>query len=345
MLRSTVALGALGPLAFVLFGAGCGDDSSLFAQTGGGPASGGAGGDAAGGSAGAAVGGSGGAGAAGGSGGSSGFTLEVHTSLGPDGALVLTTNLPRSIDECGRVPGAPCEDLDADLLTDAWEGLVLDRLRPLVRLDEAESLVGEPGFAMGMVGRVAPVGGALHAYMMLGYARDFGSCGGFTSHNGDSERVVLELTPLRSGSGDVAISQAYTAAHEGTVSDAGQVFAGGDLTQLVHEDDPTHGEPRWVVFASADKHATYATIDICEGVSFLPCFDEDCGADGVADPSAYELLMPYVNAGEETQPMVTDLAALGFPGDDAWADQDFCGGLGGSGCSSSVRSKLLVDPF
>jgi hypothetical protein len=42
---------------------------------------------------------------------------------------------------------------------------------------------------------------------------------------------------------------------------------------------------------------------------------------------------------------VSDLGPVGFPGDDAWADRRFCGGLGGEECSSSVREKLVVDPF
>ena len=104
-------------------------------------------------------------------------------------------------------------------------------------------------------------------------------------------------------------------------------------------------EPRWVVFPSADKHATYATVEICEGISPVPCLDEDCGPDDVADPALFDVLPLSFNAGELAAPRLTDLTPAGFPGDDAWAEQDFCGGLGGTGCSSSVRSKLLVDPF
>ena len=67
--------------------------------------------------------------------------------------------------------------------------------------------------------------------------------------------------------------------------------------------------------------------------------------EGVATPADYQRLFPFVNAGEESAPRVSDLSSLGFPGDDAWAAQDFCGGLGGSGCSAAVRDKLLADPF
>lgn len=79
--------------------------------------------------------------------------------------------------------------------------------------------------------------------------------------------------------------------------------------------------------------------------SFIPCLDEDCGPDGVDDPTLFDILPPFVNAGEEAAPRVTELSALGFPGEQAWAAQDLCGGLGGTGCSSPVREKLLVDPF
>jgi hypothetical protein len=99
------------------------------------------------------------------------------------------------------------------------------------------------------------------------------------------------------------------------------------------------------VYPSADKHATYSTIEICEGISVVPCVDEDCGPDGVARPADYDLLPAAFNAGEDTAPRLDDLTVAGFPGDSAWDGTDFCGGLGGSGCSSPVRDKLLVDPF
>ena len=223
---------------------------------------------------------------------------------------------------------------------------MLDRLRPLRRFDEAESALDDPTFVHADVGRVAPAAdGSYRLYTMLGYTRDYGSCG-FTAHNGDSERIALALALLPAeGEGGVVMEQAYTAAHEGTATDHGRVFVGDDLDQLVLTPDPLTAEPRWVVFPSADKHATYATVEICEGISPVPCLDEDCGPDDVEDPAAFDVLPPSFNAGELETPRLTELSIAGFPGDDAWADQDFCGGLGGTGCSSSVRSKLLTDPF
>jgi hypothetical protein len=134
-------------------------------------------------------------------------------------------------------------------------------------------------------------------------------------------------------------------AHEGTATDHSRLFPTAELSELVFEDDAATGEPRWTVFSSADKHATYGSIDICENASQFPCTEEDCGPDDVADVSLYRRVFPFVNAGEEAAPLVTDLAGVGFPGDQAWADQDFCGGLGGDSCSAPVRDKLLVSPF
>ncbi len=274
------------------------------------------------------------------------FTLDCHTEFAGPQQLALVCNLPRELAACQRVPGAPCEDVDLDGLTDAWEDLALALLHPLRRLDEDESLVDDADAVLADVGRVAPAGDRVRLFIMLGYSRDYGSCGGFTGHNGDSERVALDLRPdPERGPGGAVVVRAYTAAHEGTTSDHGRVFDEGALTELVFTVDPDTADPRWVVFPSADKHATYASVPICEGISVIPCFDEDCGPDGVPDPAVYERLPEIANAGEEAAPRLTDLSAIGFPGDDAWAEQDFCGGLGGTGCSSPVREKLLVDPF
>jgi hypothetical protein len=109
--------------------------------------------------------------------------------------------------------------------------------------------------------------------------------------------------------------------------------------------DPVSGEPRWVVFPSRDTHASFATLEMCQALTSDPCLQESCGYDGPSDAGAFERLLPFVNAGEESAPRVTDLSPIGFPGEDAWLDQDFCGALGGSSCAFSVRQQLLSDPF
>jgi hypothetical protein len=273
--------------------------------------------------------------------------LDAHTAL-EGHALVLRSELPRLVADCRRLTATPaiCDDQDADGLVDAWELLVLARLGPVVRLDAEEPLLSEPGFAVALVGRVAPAAERVRAFMALLYTRDYGSCGGVTAHHGDAERVVLELEPLADGSaGDVRVRRAYTAAHEDRATQHNRSFEGGELAALVIEPDPATREPRWIVYSSRAKHATYASPAICESRSRLPCLREHCSRDEIAAPARYDLLFPVANAGEPDRPIVTDLGPCGFPGEDAWADRPFCGALGGQACGGSVRSKLLQSPF
>jgi hypothetical protein len=280
------------------------------------------------------------------------FVLDAWTTLPAGRGLVLHANLPVRDADCGALPvtGAPCGDVDADGLTDAWEDLALDRLRPVLRLDEAEPLIDDTAEHVAMVGRVAPVPASTDIdvvmFVLIGYSIDYGSCGGISGHDGDPERVAIHVRGVAGGgAGDVEVVEAYTAAHEYTATDHGHVFGGGELADLIHASDATTGDPRWVVLPSRGKHATYGTAALCESASQIPCFAEECVPDGVADPAAFDLLPPVVNAGEDAARRIDDLTPIGFPGDTAWGDQPFCGGHGGSSCSAKVRDKLLIDPF
>lgn len=270
------------------------------------------------------------------------FVLEARSAVGELGGLVLDHNHPHDASTCIPTPGLDCTDGDQDGLLDAFEQLVLKRFLPVLRFDEDEGLFTDTDAVLAAVGRVEPLSTdplSLRVYIMLGYSRDYGSCG-FTAHNGDSERVVLELEARDAG---LSMIRAYTAAHEGTATDHGSLIDTDALDTLVFEEHS--GVMRWIVFPSANKHATYPSIDVCEGISPLPCIDEDCAPDNVSNPADFDRLLPVYNAGEDNARLLDALDAVGFPGDSAWANQPFCGGLGGSGCSSAVREKLLVDPF
>ena len=271
----------------------------------------------------------------------------AHTEI--DGhALVLRTELPRVAVDCPELLGASasCADEDGDGLVDAWELMVLARLGPVVRLDAEEPLLAEPGFAVALVGRVAPAPPRIRVFMALLYTRDYGSCGGITAHHGDAERVVMELAPLPgAGAGDVRVERIYTAAHEDGVNRHNQTFQGDGLAALVLEPDPTIGEPRWIVYASRAKHATYGSQAICERISILPCLHEHCSRAGGVEAGRHDLLLAVANAGEPDHPLLTSLAPCGFPGEESWAERPFCGGLGGSRCASPVRRMLLEWPF
>lgn len=260
--------------------------------------------------------------------------FEVEWEVLLEDFVVLRGNLPAQVEDCLALAEAPCADLDQDGLVDAWEDEVLRTYHPTRVLDEAEPAFNDDSTLVD-VGRVAPLADGVGVFIMLGWSVDYGRCG-VSGHNGDSERVALKLHV----EGDRAVVDAvYTAAHEGTALDHGRVVT--DLSTL-----SVSAEPRWRVFVSEGKHATYSSVDICENVSFVPCVDEDCAPDGVNQALDYERLPEVHNAGEEEHPRLTALDGVGFPGDDAWADQPFCGGLDrGGSCSSAVREKLLVDPF
>jgi hypothetical protein len=258
----------------------------------------------------------------------------------PDGSLAVSEIGPALVVDCVADAGG-CEDVDDDGLVDAWEDLLLDALRPIVRLAPEEPLLDDSAFVLALVGRVFPVSTAplvVRAFVMIGYSEDYGSCG-LTAHPGDSERIAVELAALDDDT--IAITRYYTAAHEGTVTDHGRVYEGAALAgELVHEPD-ANGQLRVVLWPSERKHATYGNPTLCEEAFLLPCLAETCaslvdGADRV--PSV-------VNAGEDDARRTDALDDLGFVGDSAWGEQDFCGGLGGVGCSAPVRDKLVNDPF
>ncbi len=273
-------------------------------------------------------------------------TMSWSATVEPWGFTVaLRTELPFDAAACEALDaGLPCFDDDADGLADVWEQAVLDLLAPQLEFDEDEPMHGDASAVFAGVGRVAPARdeGRIRAYFMLGYSQDYGACL-VDAHDGDSERVVLDLEPISgAGAGDVGVVRAYTAAHENTLDDQGQVFSESEVAQLEFPEDE-QGVPRWKVWASEAKHATYPSVRACESVSSVPCVEEDCAADG--RPPV--ILVPaMVNAGEENARLIDALGPIGFPGELAWGDQDFCGGLRPSlVCAAPVREKLLADPF
>jgi hypothetical protein len=228
-----------------------------------------------------------------------------------------------------------CDDFDGDGLADAWEAIVLDAFRPAIRMAVDEPFLTDPNATILEVARIFPVSFeplVVRALIAIPWHRDYGStCGGIGAHNGDPERVALELEALPDGA--VTIARAYTAGHEFTSADSSHLYASEELRELEYDTDP-----RWIVYASLNKHASYANSARCADASAVPCVRETCGA-------AAELLPDVINAGEPEAPLIDDLSTFGFPGDLIWSDQDFCGGLTRILCSAPLSTKLLRDPF
>ncbi len=273
------------------------------------------------------------------------FVLEAWTADASPG-LQLYINLPPAPEDCLRLRDAPCDDLDSDGLVDAWEGVVLERLRPLVVLDEDEPMLESTDGLLIHIARIWPVTAkSVRVMIVLAYSEDYGRCG-LTAHHGDSERVALTLS-LQDGS--AWVTEAYTAAHEGELTDQSTLYTLDDLDQLETTADPATGEPRWLVYASEGKHATFASAEHCEEASIIPCLEKDCAPDGVSDKARYSILSAHaLNAGEESHPLADDLAEFGMPGEHIWLDQTFCGGLGRANeadCSSGLLEKMRSDPM
>ena len=258
----------------------------------------------------------------------------ARTELTEDGRLALRAEGPARVLDC---PG--CSDRDGDGLVDVWESLVLDRFRPLLRFDELEQLIDDEEGVLRFIGRVAPVEGRVRVFLVVAYSRDYGACVGISSHDGDTERVALDLA--LEGAGDAVMVGAYTAAHEYTAFDESRTFVGVEMEALRF----TEGEaPRWLVYPARDKHGTYANLDICENVSPIPCVDEDCAPDGVADPERFDVLPPVYNAGEDEARLLDDLGRVGFPGERAWGEGRFCGGRAGAGGGDGAHQPPRLPP-
>ena len=164
------------------------------------------------------------------------------------------------------------------------------------------------------------------------------------------ERVVFELAVVEGNPTSVTrVEAVYTAAHEYTSFDVSSIYQGDDLAALEYSVDPVTTQPRWIVYASAGKHATYASRARCEGRSTLYCARESCSsADG-----SYELLLPIVHVGEPGNTGFiwwSDESTDWWSSYDAvWGGNEFCGGNPDSGdrnaCTRSIREKLTRNPF
>ena len=258
----------------------------------------------------------------------------VHTAraLRTETAFRLFTDLPMRCDGCA--------DGDGDGLSDEWEAMVLERLRPVVALHEEEPLIQDPLAKVGAIGRVTPAeGGHIRVFIILGYSFDYGRCaqGG---HRGDSERIALDLEIAAPAVGHevggdpalyaIDVSRFYTAAHEGTPTDASRI----SLPSEVEAIGDVTGD-RWMIYAARAKHGSFPSRAACDTAADGTCTAEDC-------QSFHLLLFPIVNAGEPDAHLATE-TALG----PIWSDEPFCGGVdkGDLPCASAPHGKLVDDPF
>lgn len=278
---------------------------------------------------------------------------DATTTRLRDGKLVVTMRRPAFVSSCTKTER--CDDADHDGLVDDWEDALLDRLRPRMALHPEEPLLEDPEGRFGYVARVfRPENGpsdVVRVILVTGFSYDpgvllFGKIP-MSAHDGDSERVAVELKLTGNGR-EATLNRAYFAVHEHTINDQSRLYAADELDRELTLGRDAGGEPRWVVFPSKGKHPEFANPAACAATSLhgTGLFREHCAA---SEAEGHALLPPVVNAGEPAHHRADDLAIVGFAGDDAWAEQKFCGGfreqprLGA--CAESVASKLHDDPF
>ncbi len=280
---------------------------------------------------------------------STGYSATAHFN---DDRLSISSSIPHTVSDCVNLSlgKTVCEDLDEDGLVDEWETIVSHRLNPVIRYHPDDPLFTDKHGRVQAFSRVTPAPGQpdrIHVFILHTYSFDYGRCS-LERHHGDLERVVIELSVLETKPASITrVEAVYLAAHEHTSFDVSATYHGDDLAALEYSTDPITKQPRWVIYASAGKHASYISRAKCTGRSTLFCARESCAS--AAD--AYELLIPVVHVGE---PSATDFVwwSTGSPNwwssfDSIWGGGEFCGGVteNGYGCIVSIRKKLTMNPF
>jgi hypothetical protein len=180
----------------------------------------------------------------------------------------------------------------------------------------------------------APPGSLIIRYVTL-YNRD---CG-LNSHQGDAEAFLVTVRPQSGCPLGYGFNSISTAAHRGEGSFKNTLFGDGEC-------DIRRGALD--VFVSAKKHGLFLSKDRCNHSMAGPLHLDRCDAGytlGGIGPDGFERNSWLgMNAGEGDPvvvPLENDLSALGFPFDDIWDKDTFCGGSLGTDCGGSSPSKVL----
>lgn len=221
-------------------------------------------------------------------------------------------------------------DLDRDGLSDSLEDRLAQSFFPQLWFDPGEDCTApananQPGTALARV-RPHPSDPSRIAitYVTL-YREDCGDVFGVTGHPGDLEPFAITLAPNPSCPGGYGIVQAKSVAHAGTVTET--------VDQLELNNTCSWGP----AYAAENKHGVYFSLSSCDAGGFLG--SDHCG-------QSFALPWQSYNVGEPNAIRLDDLSRVGFPGEFAWKDQNFCGGQGRlSGCPGPVREKLVSEVF
>jgi hypothetical protein len=231
-------------------------------------------------------------------------------------------------------------DNDGDSVDDGLEDLLAAQFFPWVWYDSGENAgctnpattAGNPGTALARV-RPHPADASKIAiqYVIL-YQRDCGDFGGFSAHAGDVEAFSVALAPNPACPYGYGAFSLKTVAHEGQIGEhTDQRLLGNSCTW----GRAAGGSPYVArIYASENKHGNYASDSSC-----------DSSLGGLENCSE-SFTLPYnvFNIGEDNARRIDELSGYQFPGEYAWSDVPFRGGLGnGLGDAGTVRAKMLND--
>ena len=146
---------------------------------------------------------------------------------------------------------------DSDGLSDQCEYEVAWAFSPTMMVDPNDDL-GRDEYYVVMPGS----GNYIMVFYAFGYHRDRGStkCLGCEKHLGDSEFVVMEISPARGDNSEWGLVYAYLSAHDGTATHS-SVLAGGWNME-------TDGDGRPVVWVAKWKHANYISQSACDAGAY-----------------------------------------------------------------------------
>jgi hypothetical protein len=242
--------------------------------------------------------------------------------------------------------GAACLDRDGDGLSDAWENVALEQLRPRLLLD-ADDRVFETGDPVRVLSSIVPLqrrgrDHVLFAHVVT-FARDFGPPG-------------LQRLVARGHAGDTeAFGMVFAVQPDGALQWVASVAKGhacATCTSTWHwhgQDFDTDGVPLLTV--EQDKHGLWQRRSACQHQAGF-----DCEADRVLRPIAINVgdagvdgAVALVDALDDVHPEGPHAALAGtFPGEALWSPGRarvpgrFCGGHG-KGCTQKRSARLPGD--
>ncbi|HZM81016.1 MAG TPA: hypothetical protein VFC19_35280 [Candidatus Limnocylindrales bacterium] len=237
-------------------------------------------------------------------------------------------------------PALASTDGDGDSIDDSLEDTLAARFFPWVWYDSGEnagctnpaSTAGNPGTALARVRPHPADPGKIAIQYVILYQRDCGDFGGFSAHAGDVEPFSVTLAANPACPDGYGAFSLKTVAHEGQMGEhVDQRLLGNSCTWGRF----AGGSPYVArIYASENKHGNYASDASC-----------DSSLGGLENCSeSFTLPFNVFNVGEDDARRIDELSGYQFPGEFAWTDVPFRGGLGnGLGDAGTVRAKLLND--